>query len=822
MKVWSRSPTGTFHGEGSVVSANANLGERSHTTSTFIVTGFGDDAGSDCSDGAAEERLQRHKMQSPHRTATPHRWGRASPPLPSLTAERDLYAKALDSVRQRKKASSCASSSSASPCPLPPGSPVPPGGGQKLYTRPGSTETTLFDREFYDTTRTPSPAAWSARGDKPKYLQMACLAPGTDRQWREELVRQQHSAEQMQMSRGGGSLSSRQGGLSRSHAPSSRGVSLAALGIPPIFEANVRIEVHFNDGRITVPANTWLVLVPPKEHFAYLHLTPDSQISEVMYLTPDQDNRIWLMQEAGGGCILAEGNARLLRQVVEERLQRKAAEANFRRATKGRCGLALQHATLILRYVEELECARDPHAAAFAAKEARTVNPLETRFVEHARAKTPPLEKLEDLARRTFPFMKEVHELTRELEANHLKSMGLHKQLLKTKVITPQSNRRAMMWVPPEPEEPPASWRYDPRKKQRLKGFYAHRHFTTFIIARFGNPLRAWFKLDPQENMTMGMCQFLRSCERICFYGNVASLWKYLDSDESGNVSILELHAPSAMLLARLKRIIKDKFDDDSAKAFRYIDDNGSNRVTRLEFIDVMQSFQFKGSASRLFHLLDRKGFGFFSSEDLAFFDKWELPHYIFLNRDEEGLENFKEAITEVHGNALKVWRRVLDKNGMMKMSWDDWVNVCAELRKNNVPALSLNTDQVAAVWRAMETDCSGWIALREWDTEAYDNIAIFKRWADEVHGGVLKAFRKLDGSSGNCKLSPSELRKALKGPNALKAEVRQLNYLFEGLDVHGVGLLTEAEVKFLEEWDLEWEDWISAYRYDESLMGVA
>merc|ERR1719238_1631088 len=119
----------------------------------------------------------------------------------------------------------------------------------------------------------------------------------------------------------------------------------------------------------------------------------------------------------------------------------------------------------------------------------------------------------------------------------------------------------------------------------------------------------------------------------------------------------------------------------------------------------------------------------------------------MFMFADEDRLAKLKKDLCDIHGNGngLKVWRTMLDKRGSMKISWEEWTLICNELRKSG-PALQLTQDQVGSIWRAMDDDCSGYISVREWDEQAYDALSSFKRWADDTHGGVMKAFRALDG----------------------------------------------------------------------------
>lgn len=108
-----------------------------------------------------------------------------------------------------------------------------------------------------------------------------------------------------------------------------------------------------------------------------------------------------------------------------------------------------------------------------------------------------------------------------------------------------------------------------------------------------------------------------------------------------------------------------------------------------------------------------------------------------------------------------------------------------------------------------MDKECTGYIELRDWDIKSHEHLAEFKTWADRTHGSATAAFRALDtgasGQTSNCKLSRKELERCTKGEDSCKAEIE---FLFDGLDVNQIDYLYEADVKFLDGWDLAWEEW--------------
>merc|ERR1719327_1754515 len=92
-----------------------------------------------------------------------------------------------------------------------------------------------------------------------------------------------------------------------------------------------------------------------------------------------------------------------------------------------------------------------------------------------------------------------------------------------------------------------------------------------------------------------------------------------------------------------------------------------------------------------------------------------------------------------------------------MRVSWDEFTETCKYLqRKSGLHGLPKTEAQRAGIWRALDEDCGGWIALKEFDQESFECIATFKNWSLQNYGAVCTSFQALSG--GNGKLTESEL----------------------------------------------------------------
>merc|ERR1719384_2315896 len=110
------------------------------------------------------------------------------------------------------------------------------------------------------------------------------------------------------------------------------------------------------------------------------------------------------------------------------------------------------------------------------------------------------------------------------------------------------------------------------------------------------------------------------------YRGNVAALWRYLDRDGSRHITIQEVDASSAVLLAEFKLLVNDMFGGSIPKMIEALDANRSNKIFKDEFTGVMRNLGYRGPVKRLFDILSRQQLGFLAPQDMTFLERWEPP----------------------------------------------------------------------------------------------------------------------------------------------------------------------------------------------------
>jgi hypothetical protein len=515
-----------------------------------------------------------------------------------------------------------------------------------------------------------------------------------------------------------------------------------------------------------IPRHHWIVLEPEQDH----------TMSSASLECNDGGFSGRTLAKALGGGVIPEERVLLLRLVPEERLHVVAAEANFKRASRSTSILALRHAA----YAIELLSQRDRETTTGAMSVPLESCPSSTGFLdEHLFARLTRMSQVVKAA---------------AVAAKHRPAPG---EIIdkKAPAITPRRNSAQSLLLK--------------GNGQLQRGVTCLEEFMAFIHRRYGNSVRAWFALDPEENMLVGEKYFIKRVLEMGFTGEVTALYKYIDSDRSGCVSILELDAAAAIALAEFKKFIDRQFDGSTDRCFQWLDRNRHGRFCSDDMVHCLGQLSYDGRPAELFDLLDRQGHGFVVLQDLAFLKKWKPRPFLFVKPDENILRHIKEGFCLVHGTPLwRTWRNVLDVDCTMRVSWDEFAPAVKKLVKqcavkfpgHTVPHLE---EDVAAAWRALDEDCGGYVTLKEWDRPCFEVLRAFKEWAIKEHGGCVAAMKKLD-ANGNARLNSWELRQSESRPNAYPGDV---DAVFDYLDLANQKSLGEPEVKFIDEWDIEWEE---------------
>lgn len=308
------------------------------------------------------------------------------------------------------------------------------------------------------------------------------------------------------------------------------------------------------------------------------------------------------------------------------------------------------------------------------------------------------------------------------------------------------------------------------------------------LIRKYGGLVRAWrCCLSLDDSMVLHKAEFLKACTRINgWQGNAKLVWKALDRDDSGLVSIDELDPQCAEILARFQAWSTQHFGSASA-TFKAIDVLGSGKIAQVEFVERLKTLGFAYPAKSLFHGLDRGGKKALMEENLLFLDRWKPLPFLVAEPNEEALDEVRTLLLGRYKSWFAAWRRLLDKDSVNRAGWFEWVGACKKVGFDG---------DVAGAWRAADADCSGYISIEELDPDAAEILFEFKRWADAEFGGVRSAFTSFDVDNSK-QIDFREFRSTCR----LFGFEGCIPKLFELLDVKRDGTLTLQEVVFLDDW---------------------
>eukprot|EP00933_Yihiella_yeosuensis_P055633 TRINITY_DN5447_c0_g1_i4.p1 TRINITY_DN5447_c0_g1~~TRINITY_DN5447_c0_g1_i4.p1 ORF type:complete len:774 (+),score=163.57 TRINITY_DN5447_c0_g1_i4:112-2433(+) len=317
--------------------------------------------------------------------------------------------------------------------------------------------------------------------------------------------------------------------------------------------------------------------------------------------------------------------------------------------------------------------------------------------------------------------------------------------------------------------------------------------FKQFLKRKYGNYVRAWrAALSPDGSMVLQRSVLFKACTNIGWPGDVRLLYRAFDKDDSGYVSIEELDAKAAELLAHFREFMGEKFGSASA-TFKALDKFNQNKLKQPEFVNALKSFGFKPSGKALFQGLDHRGLKALVEEDFLFLDRWKPPAYLTRAANLQAMEDLKACLIKEYKNYLKAWRHLLDLDSSNRCNYDEFEAACKKINfRGDVPG----------AWRALDEDLSGFITLSEIDGVSSQVLASFRHWCDQEFGSVRSAFGVFDASGDN-EVTLREWRRSCR----IYGFEGQAHILFHALDVEKNGSLSVEEVDFLDGWDFPKED---------------
>merc|ERR1719335_1583690 len=131
--------------------------------------------------------------------------------------------------------------------------------------------------------------------------------------------------------------------------------------------------------------------------------------------------------------------------------------------------------------------------------------------------------------------------------------------------------------------------------------------FRAALTRKYGNLLRAWhLGLDTGKRGKIGFTEFATALRNEGFNGDVNSIWKDLDVDGGGLVSIDELAPKEGKMLLDFKALLQDKFGSILRGWVEGLDKDRSGTLTLVEFEKACSEIEgVEVDAAKIFTWLD-------------------------------------------------------------------------------------------------------------------------------------------------------------------------------------------------------------------------
>eukprot|EP00397_Hematodinium_sp_SG-2012_P001496 GEMP01001499.1.p1 GENE.GEMP01001499.1~~GEMP01001499.1.p1 ORF type:complete len:1211 (+),score=204.26 GEMP01001499.1:238-3870(+) len=297
--------------------------------------------------------------------------------------------------------------------------------------------------------------------------------------------------------------------------------------------------------------------------------------------------------------------------------------------------------------------------------------------------------------------------------------------------------------------------------------------FRTILKAKYVTLTAAWKDvLDPAGSGRVSFHYFCSKCRAIGYTGNLKSLWKAMDRENTGFISLRDLDEEAGVSIERFKTFLRKQYGSILKAWVKGIDPHKSARVDIEAFVifcakagytdsetDQRRLFKWLKSsfATRFLTLgdldpksgeaLERreaimktkeqpKSRAISPKKEICRQSKAELVAARKQNEDVSfGCTTFDEfmVLLKRHfGNLVRAWRHGFDPEGVGRVSFGNFCKACRECGFYG---------SIKNVWRNLDPGETGFVSLKEFDPHAYQAIESFKDLCTRKYGNLLLAW---------------------------------------------------------------------------------
>eukprot|EP00746_Dinoflagellata_sp_MGD_P012314 gnl/MRDRNA2_/MRDRNA2_126214_c0_seq1.p1 gnl/MRDRNA2_/MRDRNA2_126214_c0~~gnl/MRDRNA2_/MRDRNA2_126214_c0_seq1.p1 ORF type:complete len:756 (-),score=177.25 gnl/MRDRNA2_/MRDRNA2_126214_c0_seq1:24-2291(-) len=335
------------------------------------------------------------------------------------------------------------------------------------------------------------------------------------------------------------------------------------------------------------------------------------------------------------------------------------------------------------------------------------------------------------------------------------------------------------------------------QNKLMLKGMFE---------AKEGNPLKAWLRhFDANGDMKITFSEFCGGMQSLGYHEDVVDLFRGIDIDGSGYLSLEEIDQTAAAMWIEFRRWSVTMFHSGRDMLLKL--SNGGQTLDRSSFQEGIKRLGWPGCGlpdEMLFESMDIENLGFIGLSQLKWFEhdkkrqerKEKSKAKAMKENNKKAkerlqcflvLQSFKEFLKKKFSSYLRAWRLVLDVDGSMSVQRHELFKAVSDLGWHG---------DVRLLWRALDKDDSGTTSLEEFDLVAASQLAALKDFIETKFGNASNAFKVFDRFNSK-KLKYPEFMGYCKGHGFKKMS----KSLLMGLDFQTKKFITESDMLFLDHW---------------------
>jgi Ca2+-binding EF-hand superfamily protein len=129
--------------------------------------------------------------------------------------------------------------------------------------------------------------------------------------------------------------------------------------------------------------------------------------------------------------------------------------------------------------------------------------------------------------------------------------------------------------------------------------------FRKKLISVYGTVATAWrVALDKNDNGKLSHAEYITVCRDIGFSGNLKKVWKELDTDRDGFITLQDIDPEAHKAISKFMGLLFDKYGSTLQGWREGLDVRGTHRLEEKEFMERCTAIGYDGDSRALFRLL--------------------------------------------------------------------------------------------------------------------------------------------------------------------------------------------------------------------------